>query len=123
MTQPPEPNERIIEAEVVSAHSQAGQPVKVERVNEAGLSQPRLVSRGVFTYDTAKLTPDAIRRVRARLGLLALSALAGAGLVGWFAATTSHVLVAAVMLLVCAALVVLALLLGAAWRLMGRLPR
>ncbi|MBK8205670.1 MAG: hypothetical protein IPK87_02630 [Planctomycetes bacterium] len=122
MTQPPEP-ERIIEAEVVPAANEASQPVKVERVSEGSIGPARFASRSVFTYGTAELTPGAIRRVRLRLGLLALAAALGAGLSGWFAATTPHVLLAAVLLLLCVALALLALLLGAVWRLMGRLPR
>lgn len=122
MTQPTEPK-RIIEAEVVPTADEASQPVKVERVSEGSIGPARFASRSVFTYGTAELTPGAIRRVRVRVGLLALGSALGAGLTGWFAATTAHVLIAAVMLIVCAALALLALVLVAVWRLMGRLPR
>ncbi|MCC7508780.1 MAG: hypothetical protein IT464_05365 [Planctomycetes bacterium] len=121
MTQPPEP-ERIIEAEVVPTANEASQPVKVERVSESSIGPARFASRTVFSYGTAELNPGAIRRMRWRLGLLAIASAAGAGLTAWFAATTPHVLLAAVLLLVCAALVLLAIVIGAAWRLMGRLP-
>lgn len=115
MTEP----ERIIDAEVVHAQP-ADKPERVETTRSGEIGPVRYASRGVY-MSGGRLDPRAFARVRLRAALAALVSLAGAVGAGWLATTTEIVLLAAVMLVLCALLVLVAIVFGAIWRLMGRL--
>lgn len=107
--------ERIIDAEVV------------HKPDEAPRHEPSRVRFGVrWPYNSHMIRGDPaqaarlIKRVKLRVGVAALVAFAIAGLLGWSAATTEHVLIAALLLIgtVLAALAGVAL--AALWRLLSR---
>jgi hypothetical protein len=107
---------RIVEAEVVR------KPEGAENVSAGRFVGGRWVSRTYVVQGDPEMTARIIRRARLRFGIAALVSFGGALLLGWAAATTEYVLLAALFLLLSAGALLLGILLAAIWRVLRRLP-
>lgn len=105
--------EKVIEPEVI-------RPARGQGTESQGRGM-RWASRvRVQAPDGSPLPEEAVRRVRARFGVAALASFALAAALGYLAATTSHVLLAAMLLLGALLMALVGAFFGAVWRMLRR---